>query len=92
MKSYPVTRAYDVRLFEAKRYLAFRGRGVGACLCGEKGTESDVETMVKVETAKVGGNAFAVKEKNLRLSWDGRAGWMVTCYVSRVRVWKWTWR
>ncbi len=57
-----------------------------------KGTESDVETMVKVETAKVGGNAFAVKEKIFVFHGTVvQDGWF-TCYVSRVRVWKWTWR
>lgn len=63
VKSYPVTRAYDVRLFEAKDTLPSVAEVLGRASV-EKGTESDVETMVKVETAKVGGNAFAVKEKS----------------------------
>lgn len=63
VKSYPVTRAYDVRLFEAKDTLPPAAEVLGRASV-EKGTESDAETMVKVETAKVGGNAFAVKEKS----------------------------
>lgn len=51
VKSYPVTRAYDVRLFEAKDTLPSVAEVLGRASV-EKGTESDVETMVKVETAK----------------------------------------
>ena len=54
VKSYPVTRAYDVRLFEAKDTLPPAAEVLGRASV-EKGTESDAETMVKVETAKVGG-------------------------------------
>ena len=49
VKSYPVTRAYDVRLFEAKDTLLPWPRCWGVPLW--RSTESDVETMVKVETA-----------------------------------------
>lgn len=52
VKSYPVTRAYDVRLFEAKDTLPPAAEVLGRASV-EKGTESDAETMVKVETAKV---------------------------------------
>ena len=45
VKSYPVTRAYDVRLFEAKDTLPSVAEVLG-CASVEKGTESDVEPMV----------------------------------------------
>lgn len=87
VKSYPVTRAYDVRLFEAKDTLPSVAEVLGRASV-EKGTESDVETMVKVETAKVGGNAFAVKEKSS--SFMGRScrmdGYMLRFPGTRIEV------
>ena len=87
VKSYPVTRAYDVRLFEAKDTLPSVAEVLGRASV-EKGTESDVETMVKVETAKVGGNAFAVKEKSS--SFMGRScrmdGYMLRFPGTRLEV------
>lgn len=87
VKSYPVTRAYDVRLFEAKDTLPSVAEVLGHASV-EKGTESDVETMVKVETAKVGGNAFAVKEKSS--SFMGRScrmdGYMLRFPGTRLEV------
>ena len=87
VKSYPVTRAYDVRLFEAKDTLPPAAEVLGRASV-EKGTESDAETMVKVETAKVGGNAFAVKEKSS--SFMGRSyrmdGYMLRFPGTRLEV------